>query len=130
MPPPHPYKFSRPLWGSLASHNKSHASLFFTSYKNFDLNQNAAPTKEFSRLKKLNGWKDGNKEYDEARKRFANALAKDFNSMYGTDINNLDRWHVLCHILRINPVPEGISACREVRMWLNELMFGPSRSVL
>jgi hypothetical protein len=97
----------------------SHASLFFASYKYFDLNQDVALTKEFSRLKKLNGWKDGNGEYDEARKRFADALAEDFNSMYGTDIDNLDHWHALCHILGIDPVPEGISACRKVRTWSN-----------
>ena len=99
----------------------SHASLFFASYEYFNLNQDVAPTKEFLRLKQLNGWKNGDGEYAEACQRFADALAEDFNAMYGTDINNIDHWHALCHILGIDPVPEGISACRKVRMWANRV---------
>lgn len=105
---------------------ESHAFKFFASYSNFTLNRDAPPTREFLRLKRLKGWKDDDKEYAKARERFADALAEDFNVKYGTDVNNIDHWHALCHVCRVDPVPKGISACRKVRT-LGEmsLIFGP-----
>ncbi|KAI9446872.1 hypothetical protein F5148DRAFT_988434 [Russula earlei] len=91
----------------------SHVSEFFSSYPNFTLNPDAPPTREFARLRRLNHWEDGDEEYVEARERFADAVAEDFNVAYGTDINNIDHWHALCHILGVEPVPESISACRK-----------------
>jgi hypothetical protein len=92
----------------------SHVFRFFSSYPYFTLNEDAPPTREFLRLKRLNRWEDGDEEYTEARERFADALAEDFNATYGTDTNNIDHWHTLCRVLRIDPVPEDISACRKV----------------
>jgi hypothetical protein len=97
----------------------AHVSLFFASYEYFEINQDVTPTKEFSRLKQLNGWRDRDREYREARERFADALAADFNATYGTDMNCLENWHALCHVIGIDPIPEGISACRKVRTWTN-----------
>ncbi|KAI0293270.1 hypothetical protein BC826DRAFT_1105174 [Russula brevipes] len=91
----------------------SKVALFFSSYSNFTLNEDAAVTKEFLRLKKLKRWKDGDDEYTEARERFADALAEDFNAMYGTNIDDIEHWRVLCHVLKIDPVPEDIKACRK-----------------
>ncbi|KAH9980912.1 hypothetical protein BGW80DRAFT_1453864 [Lactifluus volemus] len=91
----------------------AHVSLFFASYEYFEINQDVTPTKEFSRLKQLNGWRDRDREYREARERFADALAADFNATYGTDMNCLENWHALCHVIGIDPIPEGISACRK-----------------
>jgi len=91
----------------------SKVALFFSSYSNFTLNEDAAVTKEFLRLKKLKRWKDGDDEYTEARDRFADALAEDFNAMYGTNIDDIENWRVLCHVLKIDPVPEDIKACRK-----------------
>ncbi|KAI0306254.1 hypothetical protein B0F90DRAFT_1553819, partial [Multifurca ochricompacta] len=86
---------------------------FFLLYANFTLNVDAPPTREFIRLKQLNHWGNNNEEYIEARERFADALAEDFNAAYGTDVNNVDHWQALCHVLRIDPVPEDITACRK-----------------
>ena len=94
--------------------HQSHVFQFFLSYPNFTLNRDAPPTREFLRLKGLNRWENGDEAYIEARERFADALAEDFNAKYGTDIDNIDHWQTLCHVLRIDPVPEGISACRKV----------------
>ena len=94
--------------------SQSHVSQFFLSYPNFTLDRDAPPTREFLRLKSLNHWENGDEAYIEARERFADALAEDFNAKYGTDIDSIDHWHTLCHVLRIDPVPEGISACRKV----------------
>jgi len=93
---------------------QSHVFQLFSSYSYFTLNQDAPPTREFLRLKRLNHWENGDEEYIEARERFADALAEDFNATYGTDINNIDHWHTLCRVLRIDPIPEEISACRKV----------------
>jgi hypothetical protein len=38
---------------------------------------------------------------------------KQFNAVYGTDVNNLGNWQSLCHIVRIAPVPDDLHACRE-----------------
>ena len=96
--------------------SKSHVVNFFSSYSNFTLNRNAAPTKEFLRLKKqYDQWKGGNKKYAKARELFADAVAEDFNAKFGTDVNNIDHWHALCHVLRIHPVPRNICASRRVR---------------
>ena len=92
-----------------------HVSQFFLSYPDFMLDQDAPPTREFLRLKRLNHWGNGDDAYIEARERFADALAEDFNAKYGTDIDNIHNWHTLCHVLGIDPVPKGISACRKVR---------------
>ena len=92
----------------------SHVFQFFLSYPDFILDEDEPPTREFLRLKELNHWEDDDEEYMEAREDFANALAEDFNVTYGTDIHNIDHWHTLCHVLRIDPIPEGISACRKV----------------
>jgi len=50
-----------------------------------------------------------------ARELFADAVAEDFNAKFGTDVNNIDHWHALCHVLRIDPIPRNISASRKVR---------------
>jgi hypothetical protein len=103
---------------------KSHVVQFFSLYSNFTLNRSAAPTKEFLRLKKLYRWKGGSKEYVKARELFADAVAEDFNAKFGTDVNNIDHWHALAHILRIDPVPRNISASRTVRAlvsWVRDL---------
>jgi hypothetical protein len=64
--------------------SKSHVAQFFSSYSNFTLDRNAAPTKEFLRLKEQYQWKGGSKKYIKARKLFAAAVAEDFNAKFGT----------------------------------------------
>ena len=94
--------------------SQSHVSRFFLLYENFTLDRDASPTREFLRLRRLNHWQNDDEAYIEARERFSDALAEDFNTKYGTDIDNIDHWHTLCYVLKIDPVPEGISACRKV----------------
>jgi len=50
--------------------------------------------------------------------RFQDALTMQFNDIYGTDENDLTNWQALCARLRMNPVPETLNACREVRNML------------
>ena len=48
-----------------------------------------------------------------AHKEFKDAIVKQFNVIYGTDANDIENWQSLCHVVRINPVPKGLKACRE-----------------
>lgn len=48
-----------------------------------------------------------------ARQTLQNAIAHQFNSIYGTDINDIKAWQNLCQVIGI-AAPEGIKACREV----------------
>ena len=50
----------------------------------------------------------------EARRMFKSAMVQQFNDLYGTDEEDLNSWQNLCHILNIEPAPEGLKECREV----------------
>ncbi|KAG5652140.1 hypothetical protein H0H81_006159 [Sphagnurus paluster] len=47
------------------------------------------------------------------RSLFKDTLVQAFNTIYGTDENDLASWQNLCSILHIAPMPEGLTACRE-----------------
>lgn len=75
------------------------------------------------------GWDNDDYEMREARRKFKSAMVQQFNDLYGTDKEDLISWQKLCHILNIEPVPEELKKCREVRIcfnpfiidrWLNE----------
>lgn len=53
---------------------------------------------------------------EQARDRLKDALTREFNDIYGTDINDINAWKKLCGVLGINPVPEKLKQCREVRI--------------
>jgi len=59
-------------------------------------------------------WKRGDDERDEAFQSFRIALTKQFNTKYGTDVDDLAAWQSLCVRLGIDPVPSKIKQCREV----------------
>lgn len=50
----------------------------------------------------------------EARRAFKKALTREFNDIYGTDINDIRAWTKLCRVLSINPIPEKLKECRAV----------------
>ena len=68
---------------------------------------------EFYRLCDESGWGKDHPDKKTAHKAFKDAIVKQFNVVYGTDVNDLGNWQNLCHVVRINPVPEGLEACRE-----------------
>lgn len=59
-------------------------------------------------------WDSDDYEMREARRNFKSAMVQQFNDLYGTDEEDLNSWQNLCHILNIEPVPEGLKQCREV----------------
>lgn len=62
------------------------------------------------------GWDSDDYEMRKARGRFKSAMVKQFNDLYGIDEEDLTSWQKLCHVLNIEPVPEGLKKCREVRV--------------
>jgi hypothetical protein len=71
------------------------------------------------------GWDSDDFEFREARRNFKSAMVQQFNSLYGTDENNLSSWQNLCRVLNIHPIPERLKDCREVRTRGGSLNMDP-----
>lgn len=84
---------------------------FFAKYSAFEYDATNSAPHEFDRLCKEFGW--GKKVRDKAHEDFKDALVQQFNLLYGTDKDSLSNWQILCHIIRIEPVPQRLNACRE-----------------
>ena len=79
---------------------------FFSRYPNFESRPSNPPTVEFDRLCELYYWGKGDREWKAARKVFNIALRKEFDYLYGIDEHDLKKWHNLCRVLSIDPVPD------------------------
>jgi hypothetical protein len=79
---------------------------FFSRYSNFQYQPRNSPIAEFNRLCEEYGW-----ERDSAGKKNAR---HEFNSLYGSDEKDINNWYKLCHVLRIDPVPNTLKECRAV----------------
>ena len=102
---------------------------FFSQYTEFQYLPLNSPVAEFKRLCKEYGWeKDddseeeedewarekNDKEKEDARRKFNIAIKKEFSDLYGSDEKDINNWHKLCHVLRIDPVPDTLKECRAV----------------
>lgn len=86
---------------------------FFAKHPPFQYNPNEPPTSEFKRLCTLFR-SEGPAFRKTAKEEFQDALTLQFNSIYGTDVNSLQAWQGLCHVLNIAPVPAALNECRQV----------------
>ena len=59
-------------------------------------------------------WEEEEWKRRAARRAFNAALKEEFDSLYGSDEHDIKNWHKLCHVLRINPVPDTLRECRAV----------------
>ena len=98
---------------------------FFAQYPNFNYNPRFSVTNEFRRMCKSFGWRrsyefdclkdDGaDREYGVARQAFDDAMAQQFNYIYGTDLEDISSWKDLCKVLGIIPIPKGLEECQDV----------------
>ena len=94
---------------------------FFDQYPGFDYNHSASASNEFRRLCNVNAW--DRYEKDEAREDYKTALIHQFNMNYGTDVNALESWQLLCTYIGIDPLPDTLERCRTVRNISQELVF-------
>jgi hypothetical protein len=86
---------------------------FFAGYPRFHYHPSSPVWKQFYRMAGLLKWdKDTT---DGARQKLQDALTLQFNSMYGTDVEDIKNWQLLCHVLGIAPVSENLDECRHVR---------------
>ena len=49
-----------------------------------------------------------------AREKLKDALTKQFNSKYGTDVDDIKNWQLLSNVLGISPASEDLDECRHV----------------
>ncbi|KAG6819153.1 hypothetical protein H0H93_014834 [Arthromyces matolae] len=66
---------------------------------------------EFHRLSRYLRWIDSEKKSE--REAFKNVLVQAFNSIYGTDGQDLESWMTLCNVLRIVPPSNDLQGCRK-----------------
>lgn len=89
------------------------AAFFATHVPRFKYNPTASASREFYRLCDTFGWNRGNPERHCAYEKFKDALVQEFNHLYGTDPDSLTNWQNLCYVVRVDPVPDDLHACRE-----------------
>ena len=88
--------------------------IFFSQYSKFQYQPRNSPIAEFNRLCEEYGWEHNSAEKKYARSEFNIAIIKEFNSLYGSDEKDINNWYKLCHVLRIDPVPNTLKKCRTV----------------
>jgi hypothetical protein len=94
-----------------------HIDDFFEEYPDFDYNATAEIWMEFNRMCDDFDWDSDDYEMREARRKFKAAMVQEFNALYGTDMDDLSSWQKLCHVLNIQPVPDQLKECRQVRVY-------------
>ena len=93
---------------------------FFSQYPNFQSQPSNSPVVEFDRLCDTYDWERGDAERDAARKAFQYAMKMEFDDLYGSDEKDINNWHKLCYVLKIDPAPNTLWKCRSVSCWLSE----------
>lgn len=92
----------------------THLEEFFSQYTDFQYDSTQPTMSQFDNLCEDHKWKNGDNRKAQARQKLQNAIAQQFNAIYGSDLENVENWIHLCNILRITPVPDGLEACKEV----------------
>jgi hypothetical protein len=111
---------------------------FFSQYPKFQPEPSNSPIVEFGRLCKSYQWGQEDPEEDvackaarkaarkaahkAAREAFQSAMKREFDDLYGSDENDINNWHKLCYVLRIDPAPETLQECRTVSCQFSELL--------
>ena len=87
---------------------------FFAQYPKFSYDPSNGVMQEFWRLCNNNGWKKNDRMREDARDALRDAIAQQFNAIYGTDLDSIDSWHTLCNVVGIDPTPDTPEKCRTV----------------
>jgi hypothetical protein len=88
---------------------------FFSQYTKFQYLPLNSPVGEFKRLCEEHTWgKRSEKKKKDAREKFNVAIKQEFGDLYGSNEKDVKNWHKLCHVLRIDPVPNKLQDCRDV----------------
>ncbi|KAH6613073.1 hypothetical protein C7974DRAFT_476171 [Boeremia exigua] len=95
--------------------NSDAITMFFLRYPEFSYDCKRGLAEEFYRMCDFFAWDRDDREREEARQGFKDAMVIRFNGLYGTDINNLEHWHRLCVAVHIEPMPVTIAQCKEIK---------------
>ncbi|KZP03919.1 hypothetical protein FIBSPDRAFT_844491 [Athelia psychrophila] len=87
---------------------------FFGEYPSFNYSRSSPIMSEFWRMCQHFNWDKEDEDREEAHKAFKDALTQQFNDYYGTDVDNIASWQKLCRRLGVEPIPEGLQACRAI----------------
>ncbi|KAI9446049.1 hypothetical protein H4582DRAFT_524670 [Lactarius indigo] len=85
---------------------------FFSQFSNFQSQPSNSPVVEFDRLCKTYQWERNDPERKAAREEFQYAMKLEFDDLYGSDEKDIENWHKLCYVLRIDPAPDTLQKCR------------------
>ncbi|KAH9066260.1 hypothetical protein EDB87DRAFT_1554056 [Lactarius vividus] len=85
---------------------------FFSQFSNFQSQPSNSPVIEFDRLCKTYQWERDDPERKAAREEFQYAMKMEFDDLYGSDEKDIENWHKLCYVLRIDPAPDTLQECR------------------
>ena len=83
----------------------------------FSYNPASSAHNNFARLCKVSGWVGNSPQRTEARRGFQDALVQQFNFLYGTNGKDLAAWQNLCKTIGIEPIPDTVKSCRQVRVF-------------
>ena len=86
---------------------------FFASFPKFDYHRTAECTQEFYRMCDFFDWHREDSDRQDAHKAFKTALVKQFNALYGTEVDDIESWRGLCRALNIFPLPEKAGEARK-----------------
>ncbi|KAB5593125.1 hypothetical protein CTheo_3427 [Ceratobasidium theobromae] len=94
--------------------SQSNIQAFFSQYSTFEYNPSQPVMSEFERMCKIIDFKPFKSSQAEARKGMKDAMTKDFNALYGTDVNDLGAWQSLCRVLQFPTIPDNLVECQEL----------------
>ncbi|KAG8769065.1 hypothetical protein FRC12_005187 [Ceratobasidium sp. 428] len=95
--------------------NRSFIQAFFDEYPAYEYDPSSSAMLEFYRMCEFFDWRRGMAEMEKARTKIRDALTHQFNSVYGTDENDLFAWQNLCRVLELPEVPDDLFRCRLVK---------------
>ena len=94
--------------------SNDHLDAFFGEFSAFNYRRNAPCTQEFYRMCDFFDWDREDPDRQDAHDGFKTALVKQFNSLYGTEVDDIKSWRGLCLALDILPLPEDVTDAKEV----------------
>ncbi|KAK0480932.1 hypothetical protein IW261DRAFT_1334956, partial [Armillaria novae-zelandiae] len=85
---------------------------FFARYPDYPYDQSRETMSQFWEMSSQFGW--GESVRRESLGELRDAIAQQFNDIYGADVNDLQAWQRLCGLVGDGNIPDNIAACRAV----------------
>ena len=95
--------------------SSDHLTEFFAQYPRFNYNPTSPSSQEFYRMCNFFRWDREDPEREAAHDGFKTALVRQFNSLYGTEVDDIESWRGLSLALEIYPLPDDLKKAKKVR---------------